>query len=634
MAGNRRFRFAGGSTMACVTTKTIVRPSVVSLLALLALLLLLWPALAQSPTPGDTGWSLPHPPPAGTRGPSALAFSPDGRILYAAEQDENQVDLLDPETGKALAHIPCGGAQPTGIALAPDGRTLAAANSFSGSLGILDTAARTLRGSVSLPGMPYEVVVAADGTAFVSVSQLDQVAVVDLAGQKVIGRIPVGRRPRAMAGTPDGCTVLCANMAGGTLSLIDVAARKEVARVPLPAINLRGAAVSPDGRLAFVTGQQAHNDLPTERPEAMWTNLLCVVRLAGAASRLERAIVLDQPERGAADPYGLAIAGAEGPIFVALSGTHELAVVDPRKSEVGSEKSEVGAPGQIVTRAPGTSAQRLPTGANPRAVVLRPGTDEVWVANHLGNSLTVLSPSSASGASPPTQRAIALEPPAKLDRRLKGRFLFTSAHLTRGMHFSCNSCHPDGNTEGLAWKFAHLHDGIERRNSRNLRGTLLLTSPYRWVPREQDFEEFVRDEIVGLLRGPRLAHADLHAFWDLVNELPMPPNPYRNSDGSFTAAAERGRALFSGVADCASCHGGTQFGGTGKSAWVGTTEKAIRIDIPHLVGVYDSAPYLHDARAATLEELFTRHNQGHQHGKAHLLTSEQMRDLIEFVREL
>ena len=59
------------------------------------------------------------------------------------------------------------------------------------------------------------------------------------------------------------------------------------------------------------------------------------------------------------------------------------------------------------------------------------------------------------------------------------------------------------------------------------------------------------------------------------------------------------------------------------------TEKTVKLDIPHLNGAYDSAPYLHDGRAPTLEDIFTRHNPTHQHGKAHLLTPEQLNDLVE-----
>src|SRR5262249_12885282 len=129
---------------------------------------LLSPCLAWSVA--ATGPTLPTLPSRGTRGPSALAFSADGKQLYVAEQGVDQVAILDPDSGKTLAQIPSGGAQPTGLALSADGRTLAVANSFSGSLGILDLEERALRASVRIPGGPWDVAIGG-GQAFVSVSQ-------------------------------------------------------------------------------------------------------------------------------------------------------------------------------------------------------------------------------------------------------------------------------------------------------------------------------------------------------------------------------------------------------------------------------------------------------------------------------
>ncbi len=598
----------GGRGKRKVPMRTFRRTGLLCTALLLPLLLLLWPTLGQTPR------LIPQPA-AATRAPSALVFRPDGRTLYVAEQNENRVAVLDAASGKSLALIPTGGEQPTGLALSPDGRTLAVTNCFSGSLGILDAERHTLRARVPLLGEPYDVVISASGEAFVSVSQLDQVAVVDLASARVIARIPVGRRPRALRLTPDGTTLLCANLTGGSLSEIDVATHKEKARIALPAINLRGIALSADGTEAFVTGQQPHNDLPTERPEAMWTNVLCILRLANGTASVERVIPLDQPEYGAADPCGVVLNAGGDTALLTLSGTHEVAVVPLRGVQSAADAGAI---------------RRIPVEANPRALALQPRTGDLWVADYLSNALTVLS-----GHTLNSTRRVALDAPTPSPaRRTPGLFLFTSAHLTRGMHFTCETCHPDETEEGLSWKFAHVKDGIELRNTRDLRGNLLLTAPYGWMGREEDFEVFVNDELVGLMRTHRLPHSEVHAFWDLINESPLPPNPYRAADGSFTVAARRGKELFEGKAACVTCHEGNERGGSNKREWIGTTPEDVKLDVPHLIGAYESAPYLHDGRAATLEEIFTKYNPDHKHGKAHLLSPEELHDLLEYVREL
>jgi hypothetical protein len=56
--------------------------------------------------------------------------------------------------------------------------------------------------------------------------------------------------------------------------------------------------------------------------------------------------------------------------------------------------------------------------------------------------------------------------------------------------------------------------------------------------------------------------------------------------------------------------------------------------VPHRTGAFDTYPYLHDGRATTLEEIFDRHNTGMKHGKAHELSPEELRDVLQYVREL
>ena len=570
----------------------------------------------------------PFPPPklpqGGTRAPSALLFRPDGKRLYLTEQNENKVTFLDPDSGKIVARIDSGGEQPVALALAPDGKTLAIANSFSGSIGIIDVEKQTLQKQIPLRGMPQGIVIAPSGLAFVSLNQLDQVAVIETQTGSVIKRISVGRHPGALALTPDKTHLLCANM-GGTLSILDMTSQTETARIPVPAINLRGLTVASDGKSVLLAGQQPHNEQPTDRPEALWSNVLLNVRIGeeGGGGTVERVLNLDKPDYGAADPCGVALDPKGETAFLTLTGTHEVAIVPARLAAAGES--------------PIRPAHRLPIGCCPSAITLRPGTSEFWIADHLGNALAVLPATDFSASKTPDMpRRIGLGTPTfSPSLRLRGRFLFASAHLTRGRHFTCESCHPNMGTDGLNWKFVHIKDdGIDLKATRDLRGNLLLTAPYGWGGRDQDFEDFVNHEVVGLLRTRKLVHSEVHALWDLVNETPPMPNPYRNSDGTLTEAALRGKALFAGEAACNKCHEGGQNGGTAKTMWVGTTPENVRLDVPHLEGAYDTAPYLHDSSAATLEEVFTKGNRKQKHGKTHLLSPAQMQDLLAYVREL
>ena len=58
------------------------------------------------------------------------------------------------------------------------------------------------------------------------------------------------------------------------------------------------------------------------------------------------------------------------------------------------------------------------------------------------------------------------------------------------------------------------------------------------------------------------------------------------------------------------------------------------LDSPHLNNVYDSAPFLHNGAARTLEEIWTRFNLFNWHGMTDDLTREQFNDLIAYLKAL
>ncbi len=558
---------------------------------------------------------LPKPSlPSATRGPLAIAFTPGGERAVVTEGDEGTVALVDTRSGQVTGRIPTGGEQPWGIAVASN-ETAVVANTFSGSVALLDLQKQERRHLVPLRGEPTEVVLDKKRErAFVSLAQLDQVAVLELPTLRELKRVSVGRRPRAMALTPDGSTLLVANLQGGDVSLVDTAGLQETRRIAVTGINLRGIGVTDDGMRAYVTGQIAANTRVTRETLDIWTNTVFSLDLRPDARSDSAEGWIDFSLASSPDPDGIVVLGKEK-VAVALSGSDQALLVRT--------------PGPHLRSYDPVIERRATVGARPRGIVATPDRKQLWIANQLDSTISVLDAATMAPI-----RRIALGIPKRMDARLKGRYLFGNASLTAGRQFSCNSCHPDGNTDGLAWEFIHVPDRFEKRNTRNLRGGIVNTAPFRWSGHNKDIEEFVQEEITGLLKGPPADHGTLHAFWNLVGQFPMPPNPYRTLEGELTPQARRGQALFTGKAGCSSCHTGELYGGTGLTGWVGTTDDRLEVDVPHLHGVYDSAPYLHDGRAKTLEEIFSRYNSEQKHGKAHELSQEELADLLRYVREL
>jgi len=559
----------------------------------------------------------------GNRAPYDLVFAPDGKQAYVTESAEGAVAVIDVATARVTTHFRTGGEQPAGLAVTPDGAELLVANSYSGTVAILDAATGKQRAMLSLPGMPYGAAVTPDGKrAFVSVSQLDELAVVDLKTAAVLRRIPVGRRPRALEITPDGKTLAVGNLAGGSISVLNTETLAEEARVKLKGINVRGIAVTSDGASAYATLMPAFNGKPTDDPREVWHNLVQAVTLEGADSSvgedqwMDFARVSGSTEVfGTPDQHDIVLDPAGRYAWVASAGRDvvtRITIKDRRRDAVWPIS-------QIETV----------VGANPRGLALRPDGKQVWVANHLGNSISILDAGSSA-----LVQTIALGKPSRVDPTIAGQYLFNNAQLTRAHRFTCNSCHPDGGADGLTWRFVHVKDRVNQRNSRDLRSGVIDTAPFRWSGVDAHLDAFIREEVTGLLGGPVPTPVQARALEAAVKAMRLPPNPYRTADQQLTPVAVQGRELFLGRAGCGTCHAGPRHGGTGRSAWIGTTPENRPLDVPHLTGVYDSAPYLHNGRAATLEHVFGRENPGGLHGKLHTLTAVEQQAVLRYLREL
>lgn len=546
----------------------------------------------------------------GNRGPFAIAFTKDGTKAIVTEFDEGAVGVIDTASGKVLEHISTGGTQPTGIAITPDGLHAVAANSFSGSVAFIDLTARRTETTL-LPGAPWGVAVSPDGArAYVTVSQLDQVAVFDAATHKEVGRIPTGRRPRAIDITPDGSTLVTANLTAGSVSFLDTSTMTQRAQGVTPAVNLRGVALFPDGRTVFAVGQRAQNERATETAVGIWSNQ-AFVQVPNGPRNGRQNLWLDLMGSDVSDPDSVVMDGPNGRAFITCSGGNSLNVVPVRGN--------------------GDTVTIKAVGAQPRGLAMTPDRKEIWVANLLGNDIAVIDAATLT-----IKRRISLGATSRKDPQMLGRYLFGTAEIVKGGQFSCNSCHPDGGVDGISWKFTHVQDALGKtidRNVKGLRGQIAADPPYRWSGHETSLASFVDEEVSGLMQGPKLTAAQNRALADYVGSLPLTPNPYRRSSGGLTDDALRGKALFDGKAGCIRCHTNSKQNRVPK-VWIGTTPKGVLLQPPRLEGAYDTDPYLHDGSAQTLDEIFSKHNEEKLHGNAHLLTEGEMKDLLRYVKEL
>ncbi|HEX3048789.1 MAG TPA: cellulose binding domain-containing protein, partial [Bacillota bacterium] len=114
-------------------------------------------------------------------------------------------------------------------------------------------------------------------------------------------------------------------------------------------------------------------------------------------------------------------------------------------------------------------------------------------------------------------------------------------------------------------------------------------------------------------------------------------SPYCNPDGSMTADAAAGKALFESTAtQCATCHSGPNL--TDLAIHDVGTKDAYDIDgnyvSPPLIELWRTAPYLHDGSAPTLRDVLTTKNIGDKHGKTSQLTSTQIDQLVAYMLQV
>jgi hypothetical protein len=284
---------------------------------------------------------------------------------------------------------------------------------------------------------------------------------------------------------------------------------------------------------------------------------------------------------------------------------------------------------------------RFPVELNPRDVLAIGG--RVAVAERLSDSVSWYEPEGGLLARVP------VGDPVPLDAPRLGDAVFHDAGYAFQGSFSCRSCHPDGHTDGLTYDFDI--DGVGRNIllNRSLRG-VAGTAPFKWVGLNPSLERQcgVRFAMV-LTRADPFPEDQLEDLVAFLESLPPPrPDPKAGQVAELAAGArERGQRIFERQARkdggeippdgrCSTCHSGPHYSNLLRSD-VGTrsaTDSTGEFDVPHLTGIASKAPYLHDGRARTLEEIWTLAGVGDQHGVVTDLNKAELNDLVEYLKGL
>jgi len=187
-------------------------------------------------------------------------------LVLVANKGDNSLGIIDPIAGKQLAEIPEGGVTGHEVTTSRDGKIAYVpiyGNSGVGQPGtdgsnmvVIDLATRKVIGNVDFgkgvrPHLP--VIGPKNGLLYVSTELNRSITIIDPATLKIVGSVPTGQAESHMfAITRDGRRAYTANVGPGTVSVLDLDAKKTLAIIPVsPQIQRISLAV--DDSLAFTS---------------------------------------------------------------------------------------------------------------------------------------------------------------------------------------------------------------------------------------------------------------------------------------------------------------------------------------------------------------------------------------------
>ncbi|HTW82178.1 MAG TPA: hypothetical protein VME23_21715 [Terracidiphilus sp.] len=591
--------------------------------------------------------------------PLEIAVSPDGARLYVLCQDSREVRVLDAVKHTLIKAIPVG-RTPRGMGLSHGGDRLYVTNSWDDTLSVIDTHQLAVIATWPVGGEPSGVVADPAGKhVFVANRITNDVAVLDAQTGAEEKRLMAGRGASYLTLSPDGSRIYATHIypnlppvrtglenrtaPESEITVIDAARATVVDRIQLKSITgVFHTAFSGDGRLGAVAEYHPKNMIPLAHLEHGGA-FAYTLTLFGADVGEPIEIPLDELDRYASQPFGVAFTPDKRTLYVSLGGSEAVLAIDvqrllhfvrshPRPAN-NSFAADLAASGNYVVA-------RISVGANPRGLAMSVDGYSLFVANRLDDTISVIDTRTNRVAS-----TIALGDSKHISALRHGEQTFYTARYSFQGEIGCSSCHIDSTFDGITWQLEPSgfgRDIVDNRLIEDLRGT----EPFKWNggnpsipvecgPRTEKY--FWRSE-----QYDDRTLADLSMY---ILSLPSRPNRWHSPDEELTPAQARGLALFNRSVDkfgkpippanrCLYCHSGPK-GTSQKSFDVGTrkpTDNSGLLDTPQLSNIALTAPYLHDGSARTLEEIWTIYNPEDKHGRTNDLTKDELNDLIEYLR--
>jgi uncharacterized protein (TIGR03437 family) len=585
-----------------------------------------------------------------------LALSADDSLLAVANPDNNSVTLFDLKNGNARLAEVAVGIEPNGVALSPDGTRAYIANTVSGTVTILalDRSASSYASLIALVKVgtePYGLALTPTGRKlYVANARSNSVSVIDTGSNQVIRTITdVGPEPRGIAITNGGGddsqeTVFVTQFLSlpieskvdgtddakaGHVTLISASSDTVIGQVtlnPIPDTGFKAAGdaikriappatPTPDdfkftigaypnqlnniairGRFAFVPNTGASPNGPF-RFDANTASLLSVIDI-NARADANKTINMHQAvgkqtnpaKRFITVPWAMAFKHQADEAFV-ISAASNIVVklkVDPATGAATVQNDPTDS----------TRVLEIPTGKNPRGIVITSNDKTVYVMNYVSRDVTAIDLTGSVEkviATLQSETVPAVGTPAdkihagkelyftsigEFDPPSSGKPAITGRMSNNGWG-GCVTCHPFGLTDNVVWIFPSgpkrtipQHTDFDRTDPSGK-----TMRPLNWSAERDEEEDFelniravsgglgliVRDDgitqetnVANLTPLPNGGRNQLKVrgvpAWDairaFIQTIRAPLSPISKTDADVVA----GRQVFI-ESNCQSCHG-------------------------------------------------------------------------------
>ena len=486
---------------------------------------------------------------------------------------------------------------------------------------------------------------------------VDQVGFYGLPDGRLLGRVEVAREPVAAVAVPGENLLFVANalphqnalddQVAASIDVIDTLRYERKARILLPngSSGLRDMAVDPSGRYIFVTHILGRYQVPTSQLELGWMNSNALSIIDAAESRLLATVLLDDKNRGGANPWGIAISHEGQWLAVAHSGTHELsrlplpALIDrmnealEKNPAAGGDEEYDGYDNPYADPAGLSTNLELMAEIGRVRYALRDGPrslatwkGRVLVLEYFEGTLAVVDWNKRPGEPGAVRRISLGEQPEPSSERL-GELRFGDARLCFQQWQSCVSCHPgEARTDALNWDL--LNDGVG--NPKQTKSMLFShETPPAMITGIRDRAEVAVRAGIRFIQFAPVDETDANNIDAYLKSLQPKPSPYL-VDGELSPLAMRGEDIF-GEIGCANCHSGPYFTDLKKHRMrysTGMDEDRL-FDTPSLIELWRTAPYLYDGRTASMEEALLIKS-----ARVEELSAEDRKALTEYVLSL